>query len=109
MVRWKILEKLRAKSKESESESEKTMELDDNEVNEGSILAEHHETLLSGAIATKKNHADPEDIMISSEQRIWRDLNAIEENIDNINLEKKKESLTGIDETVDMILSKHKK
>lgn len=107
MVRWKILEKLRAKSKESESEE--TTELDDNEENEGSTLAEHHETLLSGAIATKKNHVNPKDSMISSEQRIWRDLNAIEENIDDINLEKKKESLTGIDETVDMILSKHKK
>ena len=107
MVRWKILEKLRSKS--NESESEETIELENNEENEESILAEHHETLLSGAITTKKNHIDPEGNIISSEQRIWRDLNAIEENIDNLNLEKKKDTLTAIDETVDMVLSKYKK
>jgi hypothetical protein len=47
--------------------------------------------------------------VVSSEQRFWRDVKAIEENVDNISKHEPKTYEAGLDKTVDEILAKTKK
>lgn len=68
-------------------------------------LAEHHETLYAEGSATKKGKKDKE----THSQRIWRDVNAIEERVDNIHKSKAKKPTSELNKTVDKILSKRKK
>ena len=65
--------------------------------------------LHSGNTVPKKDVSYLRENIISSEQRIWRDLNAIEENIDKMDLNKTNTSMPSLDETVDMIISKNKR
>ncbi len=66
------------------------------------VLAEYTETLHEGK-STSKDSKKPGD------QRIWRDLDSIEGNVDNLKKHKTRKSESGLDEAVDKILSKKKK
>jgi hypothetical protein len=64
-------------------------------------LTEYKETLYTGGSTSNK-----EIKQTSSDQRIWRDINSIEKNIDNLHLKEEKKPITELEKKVDMILSK---
>lgn len=112
MVRWKLFGK--SKSKEDEEpepqeatpqESEETIQPETEQEPEKTMLPEYHETLYAEGSATKKGKKDKE----THSQRIWRDVNAIEERVDNIHKSKAKKPTSELNKTVDKILSKRKK
>jgi len=66
-------------------------------------LAEYKETLYTGAPRSKK------EAYAFSDQRIWRDVQAIEKNIDVIHITKANKSTNELDRVVDRIIAKKKK
>ena len=122
MTRWKLFG--RAKKEDSnQNEKENTETLigpsDEEEKTEISIessdeekeavsepIAEYHETLQTGTTTSKTTTVKT---TTPSEQRIWRDVDAIEENIDNIHMQKAKKPVTELDKKVDGIIEKRKK
>lgn len=117
MIKLKVLDKLKPKKKEPEPEEEptpsKSEEGTQSETVQGpkeSILAEYHETLHSVDVASEnKDSSYQRDGVALSEQRFWRDVKTIEENVDNISKHEPKTSEAGLDKTVDEILAKTKK
>ena len=116
MARWKLFG--RSKSIDEGLESEATLQIDseedilsetDQEPQESRMI-EYHETLFSKDSKSKK-HSKFEQAY--SDQRIWRDLNAIEENIDGIDKSRLKLSTSrsndDINKKVDKLLSKKKR
>ena len=107
MSRWKIF---------SRSKEEKIQTIDETKKDQGEKpseellnpenkpLAEYHETLHTG-----KTNITKTATVIShkpSDQRIWRDVNAIEDNVDTIHLKKSEKTLSGIDNKVDELIEK---
>ena len=117
MVKLKVLDKLKPKKKEPEPEEEptppKSEEATQSETvqdTKESTLAEYHETLHSADVASEnKDSSYQREGVVSSEQRFWRDVKAIEENVDNISKHELKVSESGLDKTVDEILVKIKR
>jgi len=117
MVKLKVLDKLRPKKKELECDDEELAPPKSEEISQsenvqdpkGPTLVEYHETLHSVDVASenKDSSYQQEDVTLS-EQRIWRDVKAIEENVDNISKYKPKTSETGLNKTIDRILTKTK-
>ncbi len=105
MARWNLFNKSKTKQKEQLTEAiqEETTE------SENKPLAEHTETLHAQGSSSKKSPSFPKKNSNTSSQRIWRDVNAIEENIDNINKKKTTEASSEIDRTVDRLLEKRKR
>ena len=64
-------------------------------------LTEYKETLYTGVYTSKKGEKQ-----VSSDQRIWRDINSIEKNIDNLHLKEAKKPITELEKKVDLIISK---
>jgi hypothetical protein len=125
MVKWKFFEKLLQKDKPEDKQEEQQEQLEQplqpsekSELKEDLTeseqiekpLAEYHETLQTGVPTNKVNtRIDREKI---SDQRIWRDVKSIEQNIDDLNLkkDKKKDPKTPeLDEKVDEIIAKKEK
>ncbi len=105
MSRWKLFGK--SKSKEDKiTEPAETIKEDAEEYIEtdqepdDQPLAEHQETLYTGVSTSKKGTA------ASSDQRIWRDVDAIEENIDTLHITKARKPHSEIEKTVDKIIGK---
>ncbi len=117
MVKLKVLDKLKPKKKEPEPEEEptppKSEEATQSETvqdTKESTLAEYHETLHSADVASEnKDSSYQREGVVSSEQRFWRDVKAIEENVDNISKHEPKTSEERLGKTVDKILAKTKK
>jgi len=117
MVKLKVLDKLKPKRKEPEPEEEptspKSEEVTQSETvqdTKESTLAEYHETLHSADVASEnKDSSYQREGVVSSEQRFWRDVKAIEENVDNISKHEPKTSEERLGKTVDKILAKTKK
>lgn len=113
MVKWKLFGRSKSKDEEApweeptQPESEETMEPETEQ--EESVLAEHTETLYSKGTAPKKVASSQKSSQYPSDQRIWRDVKTIEENIDNIHKTKSKKAPSDLDKTVDRILTKKKK
>lgn len=106
MVKWDLLEKFKNKS-ELEPKEINQLETDQESV---TILTEYNETLYSGKFSTKNEFSQLEKNKINSKQRIWRNLNAIEENINGLNRRKTKTSSYDLDGKIDRLLaSKQKK
>lgn len=92
MARWRLF----GKPKEVDvTEEKKTVE--------DEPLAEHRETLYTGVSTSKKTRATA-----SSDQRIWRDVGAVEREIDGLHITKSKSS-SDVDKTVDKLIAKRKK
>jgi len=118
MVKLKVLDKLKPKKKEPEYDDEEPTPPKSKEATQSETvqdpkeptLAEYHETLHSVDVASENEDSSyqREDV-VSSEQRFWRDVRAIEENVDNISKHEPKTSEVRLDKTVDKILAKTKK
>ena len=91
MTKWKMFNKSKPK--------EETIQAPENKP-----LVEHRETLYTSSPSSKKAGTTT-----SSDQRIWRDVKTIEENIDTIHVSKSGESSPDLDKTVDRLIAKKKK
>lgn len=111
MARWKLF----GKSKEEkipETEEPKNEEtqtpIEENTSSENRPLAEYHETLQTGKKNIRKKTTSSYISRQPTDQRIWRDVNAIEENVDNIHLKKEEKPVTNLDKKVDELIEKSK-
>ena len=64
-------------------------------------MAEHHETLQSGKTSSKSSNS-------SSDQRVWRDVKNIEENIDSMNINSSITPNSEFEKKVDKLIKKKK-
>ena len=109
MARWKLFG--RAKKEDSTQKEEGNTEIsiessqEEKEVGEKPI-AEYRETLETGTTTSKTTKVKT---TTPSEQRIWRDVDAIEENVDYIHIKKAKKTVTDLDKKVDGLIEKRKK
>jgi len=116
MARWKLFG--RSKSIDEEPECEESFQIETEETilseteqePEDSKMIEYHETLYSKDSKLKKHSKFQQAY---SDQRIWRDVNSIEENIDGLDKSKLESSAPQLDnninKTVDKLLSKKKR
>jgi len=118
MVKFKVLDKLKLKKKETEYNNEEPIPPKSKDVTQSEtvqdpgepVLAEYHETLHSlDATYENKDFSYRREGVVLSEQRFWRDVKDIEENVDNISKHEPKPSEARLDKTVDKILAKTKK
>jgi len=91
MTRWRLF----GRSKEVDVTKERT--------EENKPHAEHSDTLYTGVSSSKRTRATT-----SSDQRVWRDVGAIEKEVDGIHTTKSKSS-SDVDKTVDKLITKRKK
>jgi len=96
MSRWKLFG--RSKLKEEITDVEMDQELEDQP------LAEYHETLQTDVFTSKKGKTSA-----PSDQRIWRDVNSIEERIDNLHKINAQKPASEVEKTVDRLLEKKRK
>ena len=110
MARWKLFGKSKSKeekiieSEETIKEEETEEDIETDQEPEDQPLAEYHETLYTGASTSKKAKTTT-----SSDQRIWRDVDAIEDKIDNLHKIKAQKPVSEIDKTVDKLITKWEK
>jgi len=118
MLKLKILDKLKPRKRKPEYDDEESTSHKPGDVTQTEtvqdnlrpILAEYHETLHSvDADSGNKDSLYQREDVVLSEQRLWRDVKAIEENVDNVSKNEPKTYEIGIDKTVDEILAKTKK
>ena len=117
MIKLKVLEKLKTKKKEpirkskelSQDTSEENVQSDIDQDSQEPTLAKYQETLYSDNVTYEKDDSQPRGDSVLPEQRIWRDLKAIEENVDNISKHPLKEFWIELDKKIDVILSNKKK
>jgi len=112
MARWKLFSKLKFKEKKNSEPQEKIEEekitepqetLEENEsVEEEEILAEYKETLYTSSHTSKKGKKQ-----VLSDQRIWRDMDSIEKNIDDLEIKKVEKPVTELEKKVDKIISRN--
>lgn len=113
MGKWKIFGKLK-KEEETTNTTQATEETNGEDLEEKSTeeqtdqpLAEYHETL-----HTNKKTSTSKTISHTSsnvDQRVWRDVDSIETNVDTIHIKKAQKPVTEVDKKVDKLISKHKK
>lgn len=108
MARWSLFNKSKAKSEEQSVEEDVPEEFVEETESEKEPLAQHTEILYEKGSGSKKSSSQKTRIS-ASDQRIWRDVDAIEENIDHIDKKKTTSSSSEIDRTVDRLLSKRKR
>jgi len=117
MVKLKVLDKLKPKKKETEYGNEEPMLPKSKDVTQTEtvqdpkdpVLAEYHETLHSVDVSSEnKDFSYRREGVVFSEQRLWRDVKDIEENVDNIAKHEPRTSDKKLDKTVDKILAKTK-
>jgi len=109
MAKWKLFSRFKSKNEEQEVEEFQQGESTEIIEPEKPVLAEQSETLYAVGSASKKSPSTERTNTRSSDQRVWRDVNAIEENVDNIEKGKAKTPVSELDKTVDKLLSKRKK
>ena len=118
MVKLKVLDKFKPKKKEPEYDNEEPTPPKSEEVTQAKniqdpkepALAEYHETLHSVDVASEDNDSSYQrEGVVLSEQRFWRDVKTIEENVDSISKHVPKTFEAGLDKTVDEILVKIKR
>jgi len=119
MARWKLFG--RSKSIDEEPECEESFQIETEETilsetdqdTEDSTMVEYHETLYSKDSKSKKLSKSQQTHKSPSDQRIWRDVNSIEENIDGLDKSKLESSAPQLDndinKAVDKLLSKKKR
>lgn len=112
MSRWKLF----GKPKEEEMpdiqntiEDEKTDEdFETIQKLEDKPLVEYNETLYSSGYTPKKTKSSKKGKTVSSDQRIWRDVDAIEDRIDTLHITRAQKPVTELDRRVDKLVSKIK-
>ena len=100
MPRWRLFSKSKSKEEEIIKPQE---EIKKEEIirEEDKPLAEYKETIYTSAYASKKGRKQ-----VLSDQRIWRDVDSIEKNIDNLDMKEAKKPITNLEKKVDKIISK---
>jgi len=68
-------------------------------------LAEYRETLNTSRKATKKTSSKKSS---DADQRLWRDVDSIEEDVDTLHIKKAKKPVTEVDKKVDKLIEKNK-
>lgn len=84
----------------TEETKEQEIDTSSKNVQEEEPFAEYTETLYSSTTKRKKTKTKP-----TTDQRIWRDLNLIEEKIDDLQSSKTKKGLSEIEKRVDRIVT----
>jgi len=112
MGKWKIFGKSK-KEEETANINQATEEMNSKASEEKSTeeqtdqpIAEYHETL-----HTSKKASNSKTISHTSsnvDQRVWRDVDSIETNVDTINIKKAQKSVTEVDKKVDQLIEKNK-
>jgi hypothetical protein len=107
MIKWKIFNK----SKDEKIQEETQVEPETVTVKEEPPLTEYNETLYSKDTKQKEKIKTQKTKNPPANQRVWRDVDAIEENIDNLEKKPKTKrfSDSNIQSSVDRIISKRKK
>ena len=105
MIKWNILDKFKNKSELKSNET--TQPETDKESKK--ILTEYNATIYSGRVTTKKKSDYLEKNIINSKQRIWRNLDGIEENINGLRRGKSKTGSSDIDGKIDRLLARKQK
>jgi len=105
MVKWNLLEKFK---NNSELESKEIIQQDTDQETE-TILAEYKETLYSSRFKAGKEYTHLEKHKINSNQRIWRNLNAIEENVNGLHCDKVSTGSSDLDGKIDRLLTRKQK
>lgn len=107
MAKWSLFRK--SKSEEETKEPEKIEETPREETvkiqAEEEPLAEHSETLQTGKPSSKKTSS----AKLPSDQRYWRDVDTIENKVDNLHKTRAEQPVTEVDRTVDKLIEKRKK
>ena len=101
MARWKLFSKTRSKEEQIKEPQETRKEEEIKE--EDQVLAEYKETLHTSTHKTKKGKKQA-----LSDQRIWRDVDSIEKNIDNLDVNEAEKPVEKLEERIDKIISKRK-
>jgi len=112
MARWRLFSRLKLKEEEKTKpqqskdedikDSQKSNDKDENIQDDEVILAEYKETLYTSSHASKKQKRH-----VLSDQRIWRDMDSIEKNIDSLEVKKTVKPVVELDKKVDRILTKN--
>ena len=97
MSKWKIFGKTKQKEDESQQTEEQTS-IESKKLEE-SETEKYSETLYTSKSTAKK----------TSDQMVWRDVEAIEEKVDDLHIIKAQKPVTELDKTVDRLLQKRKK
>ena len=103
MSRWKLF----GKSKE-EKEPETTEEAEEKEEvgePEDKPIAEYRETLETGKATSTKTSVGSG---ATADQRLWRDVDTIEDDIDTLGNKKSEKPISNLDEKVDKLIEKNK-
>ena len=111
MARWKLFGRAKKEdtTQNEEEPAEKSTELPKEEIETGDEpIAEYRETLETGK-ATSKSKTTTVQTSTPSEQRIWRDVDAIEENVDGIHIRKAEKPVSDLDKKEDSLIKKRKK
>ncbi len=112
MPRWKLFSKSKSKEEEKTeplepikdekiTEPQETITEEENLEEEEKILAEYKETLYSSSHTAKRGKKQ-----VLSNQRIWRDMDSIEKNIDVLEVKKVVKPIAELDKKVDKIISR---
>jgi hypothetical protein len=107
MAKWSLFRKSKSEEETKEPEKieetprEKTIEIQTEE----ETLAEYSETLQTGKPSSKKTSLTKS----SSDQRHWRDVDTIENKVDNLHKTHAEQPVTEVDRTVDKLIEKRKK
>ena len=112
MAKWKLFGKSKEETTvETEEKTQETQEeiAEDSKDTEGRPIAEYRETLESGKKSSSKTTTVTKRSETPSDQRVWRDVDAIEENIDNIHVRKAEKPVTEVDKKVDKLIQKNKR
>lgn len=120
MVKFNIFgksKKLEPQTYEESSQTEfnnySSMETNENLVFEKEIttqpVVDYHETLQTKKSGSRKNSSDDGYAISSSDQRLWRDVRAIEKKVDNIHINKSNKPTSELQKKVDKIIKKKEK
>ena len=121
MTKWNIFGKSKSKKVEPQNYPEpEEPTLDDNmqfsedeqlnfeETQTDKPIADYHETLNSGKTGSNKKSSQSTNTY-SDDQRVWRDIKAIEENIDNMRINTSHHPTSEFDKKVDKLIKKTEK
>jgi len=116
MVKWNIFSRSKSKKIEPQTYQDSSQTLSENyssneaeenltfeKETEDQPIVDYHETLQT------KDSAHKEYTGSSSDQRIWRNVRAIEKNIDKINTSKSRKPTSELEKKVDNIIKKKEK
>jgi hypothetical protein len=116
MAKWKlfgkskpreedIIEPVKTTEETLEEPIDETKEIVETENKiENEPLAEHHETLETGVSTTKQSPTTQ-----PSDQRLWRDVNSIEGEIDDLHKTRAHRPISEVDKAVDKLITKRRR